>query len=448
MKSLRKRIVALLLVLTIILPLMPVLAEGEVTGPQISSWALEDLTDSQYIGILEITEENLSRDYTKLVEAEELKALNDSFKNKFESNNVKKVENFDPVDVREDLTRGRVLEEIFNVLGQYDPKVTADIDPIKYLSEKKIVRGKGSDLNLEDEVTVEEVLVFYVRAIRDFYKENDLGGKGVFYKIENKGNTVYLFGSIHIGDNKMYPLKFDRLKAFEEADNLFVEINTQDPELVEAMAMIQYRTDGKKLKDELGEEIYAEYQAIANSLGLEEAVYENLEAWAVLNQLSLIPVMIKNPISSMIGIDTFFITKANLQGKSIESLETLETQKATLEKFYGADKEVLLEKIREAIEVIKSEEKLNESLVDLEKLINYWNEGDEKNLALGFDEDENARILTKDRDPEMVKQIIGLLESEKGETSFVVVGAGHYAPKGSVVDILKNAGYKVDNITN
>ena len=48
----------------------------------------------------------------------------------------------------------------------------------------------------------------------------------------------------------------------------------------------------------------------------------------------------------------------------------------------------------------------------------------------------------------MARQIIELLESDEKSTSFVLVGAGHYAPEGSVVDIIKKAGYTVESFNN
>lgn len=447
MKNLKKKLVALLLVMAIILPVIPVLAESvPMEGPKISPWAMGDITDSQFIGIMEISQETLAKDYTKPATQDELKKLKEQFEIKLSSTGMESKNEFKEEKVDEKLTRGKVLLDIYNILGKYDKNISGETEPIKYLAENKILRGKGTDYNLDDEVTLEEAFVFYVRAIKKFYADNDLGGKGVFYKIENKGNTVYLFGSIHLGDYKMYPINASRMNTFEEADELFVELNTQDSKMIQEVQGMQFRTDGKKLKDELGEELYKEYQEIATSLGMEESMYENLDGWAVLNQLLMIPTLTQNPISPIIGIDNYLITLANLSGKSIISLETVETQKETLKKFYGDNEDALLENIKEAIEIIKSEEKMAESLKGVDNLINIWNEGNEKALGTMFEEDESAKILTSARDPEMAKKIIDLLESKDKKTSFVLVGAGHYAPNGSVVDIIEKAGYIVENL--
>ncbi|HBS46997.1 MAG TPA: polysaccharide biosynthesis protein GumN, partial [Paenibacillus sp.] len=33
------------------------------------------------------------------------------------------------------------------------------------------------------------------------------GSTGFLWKVENNGNTVYLLGSIHVANDKMYPLR-------------------------------------------------------------------------------------------------------------------------------------------------------------------------------------------------------------------------------------------------
>jgi uncharacterized protein YbaP (TraB family) len=446
MKNFRRRLVALLLGLIIVFPAVPVFAQENDLG--ISDWAIEDISDSQYIGILEISEETLSMNYLKDIDEEILKEFIENFDKKLESTGVKRENNFENVPVEKDLTRERVLLEIYNVLGKYDSNITAETNPIEFFSENGILKGKGSDNKLEDIATIEEALIFFVRSTKYFYEINDLGGRGVFYKVENDGNTVYLFGSIHLGDNMMYPIEANRLKAFEESDKLFVELDVQDQGILAQLQKYQTRSDGKKLKDELGEELYAKYQAIAESLGLKESDYENLEGWAVLNQLTMIPTLSENPYGSILGVDNFFISKSKLQGKPVISLETVEIQMDTLMEFYGNNKDVLLSNIEEAIEVIHSEEKIAQSKKEIDNLKMNWNSGEADKIGELFEEDESSKILTSKRDPEMARQIIELLESDEKSTSFVLVGAGHYAPEGSVVDIIKKAGYTVESFNN
>ncbi len=41
-------------------------------------------------------------------------------------------------------------------------------------------------------------------------------------------NSVYLLGSVHLGDSRIYPMNDDMLEAFDRADVLSVEVNLLD----------------------------------------------------------------------------------------------------------------------------------------------------------------------------------------------------------------------------
>lgn len=447
MRNFKKRLLAFLLILAMILPVTPVFAEETLPqGPNMSPWAVEYIVDGQMTGILGMEQSGIIKDYTKEATSEEIEKFNQNFANKMATNGLETVDLFDKVEVNKDGTRESIVLSIYNIMGLYDDAITSGTEPIDYLIENKIILGNGNDYNLENKATTEEAITFYVRAIKHLYSIKDLGGKGVFYKVENKGNTVYLFGSIHLGDFHMYPLDSKRVNAFNESQELHVELNIQDPEILGKFQSSQTRKDGKKLKDELGEDLYNKLKKVFQDMGVDEEHYENLEGWAVLTQLSILPSLAKYPYSTMLGIDNYFITKANLKGIPVKSMESVEVQVKTLKEYYGASDEVLKEAIAEYLEIFDSEEKFNAVISETEELLKKWNDGDEKGIGKMFEMEESSKILTAGRDPEMAEKIAEILESEDGKTAFVLVGAGHYAPEGSVVDILEKNGYKVENL--
>ena len=59
-----------------------------------------------------------------------------------------------------------------------------------------------------------------------------MGAKGVFYKAEANGNTVYMLGSIHVGDSTMYPIDSDIIDAYNSSSELFVEADITNAEKV------------------------------------------------------------------------------------------------------------------------------------------------------------------------------------------------------------------------
>ncbi len=444
MKRFGKMGLTLALALMMIFTSIPALG-AEVVDTNISPWALLTVNDGQMMGLVTMSAESLDKDYTKEITAEEIKDLNEGIIAKLETQNLKKNEAFKGVEVEFDSTREAILLNLFNILGKFDKTVTEETDLIEYMVKNNILKGKGNDYGLKDIATLEEGIVFYTRAITDVYDDHDLGGKGVFYKVEHKGNTVYLFGSVHIGDISMYPIEAERMNAFNKSDELYVEINLLDPELIAETQKYQIKTDGTTLKDEVGEETYVRIKKLMDTIGLPEEMYANMEGWALFNTLSMLPIQMTDPYTTAFGVDVYFLTNAMLEEKPIKSIETVELQMNTLKDYFTENKSGLLENIKEILTAFEKEE-LDEIVKEYRDLMVAWRDGDINKFITMYDENEESKILLENRDPEMAKTIKGLLEADGEKTYFVLVGAGHYAPENSVLKYLKDYGFTVQDL--
>lgn len=449
MKRMKKNFLALALALIMVFTALPVYATTAETpqGPVISKWALKTVNEGQLMGLVAFGAETMAKDYTKEITSEELKTLNENLSAKLETQNLKKNDSFKAVEVKDDSTRESVLLNLFNILGKYDLEVKADTNPIEYLVKNNILKGKGNDYGLQDKATFEEAVVLYSRAVTDFYDDYDLGGKGAFYKIENKGNTVYLFGSIHIGETSMYPLEAERMKAFNESDELHVELNLLDAETIAEVQKLQIRTDGKTLKDDLGEELYNRVKAIMDKVGVPEEMYSNLEPWTLINTLSILPLQLENPYGTYMGVDIYLLTNATLDGTSIYPFETPDLQMNILKEYYSSHDGDLVEEIEKLMDALEDEE-YKEITEGFNKMMVSWRDGNIEEFSKIFEADESSKILLETRDPKMAEKIKEMLESEGEKTYFVLVGAGHYAPEGSVINYLEDYGFTVQDLNS
>ncbi len=52
--------------------------------------------------------------------------------------------------------------------------------------------------------------------------------KNFLWEVKSDSSTVYLLGSIHIGKKEMYPLNLIIENAFDECNNLVVEVDIKD----------------------------------------------------------------------------------------------------------------------------------------------------------------------------------------------------------------------------
>ena len=64
-------------------------------------------------------------------------------------------------------------------------------------------------------------------------------GKPDLWKVEKGGKSSYLFGSIHLGSEDMYPLSKKVKDAYNQAENLVVEIDLKPGDEQKLLPIIQ-----------------------------------------------------------------------------------------------------------------------------------------------------------------------------------------------------------------
>jgi uncharacterized protein YbaP (TraB family) len=137
------------------------------------------------------------------------------------------------------------------------------------------------------------------------------------------------------------------------------------------------------------------------------------------------------------GVDQHIWTWAKENGKERIALETIEEQ---LNVFAGLTRE------QEIDYLVVSIDQIDEAPEDLDKMIVAWRKGDLKTLDKVLNEGMkdvpvlNQRLLA-DRHAKWLPQIEKMLAD--GRTHVVVVGTAHLVGKGSVVDLLRAKGVKV-----
>lgn len=328
------------------------------------------------------------------------------------------------------------------------------VEAVRALQEAYTEKAKGigvqAQLDIPESIIHRDAYKLAHDGITALFAEQEAGGKGAFYKVENKGNTVWLFGSIHIGDESMYPIEARRMNAFHEADELHVELDLQDRELMAELQSFQLRKDGKTLQEDLGDERFNRFIQVMADHGMpvDPVMLKPLKSWTVLHTLSLLPVLADDPYSAIRGVDQYFLTLAHAEGKPVHSLETVETQLGLMENLYGDNEARLFEQIDEALDIMSSEEEVQKQIEEIRTLRAAWAEGDPDKIeavALAGNPKETA-VLTEERDPQMTEKIIEILESNEKKSYFVVVGAAHYVPENSIIGLLKEAGYTVEDL--
>ena len=288
------------------------------------------------------------------------------------------------------------------------------------------------------------VLLFSTRA----YAEND---RAFFWRVDSprseQGHSrVYLLGSIHYADDSFYPLRKEIMDAFQQADNLVVELDVTAIDTAEysrAVAQQGRYSHGDTLASHLSEETLADLKQVLSSFGVPYASVETSKPGMLVLTLTALQTM-KLGLKADAGIDYYFLNRAGVDKdragrKHIIELETLAQQ---LDVFLSMpDGELLL---KESLDSMKDAEHY------MQVLVAAWKAGDEKAMQKLLFEDAVRDYpafsaiydrLFYQRNRRMVKKIAQLLHT--GEVSFVVVGAGHLIGEQGIVSRLKAKGYRV-----
>ncbi|MDR9748576.1 TraB/GumN family protein [Paenibacillus taichungensis] len=275
-------------------------------------------------------------------------------------------------------------------------------------------------------------------------KQQSEGSKGFLWKVENKGNTVYLLGTMHTVDNTIYPLRPEIEDAFNAADYLGVEIDFTKivpDELAKLLTDVGNYQDGTTLKDHISAETYNKVKAFLKENGLPENSFDNIKAWNVQLQIGNI-LAAKQDLSEGMGVDMYFMGKSINAKKPIIGLESFESQYQVFNNFSDALQEKLILQMLDPNSLPSSTTEM--SMDDILKL---WKDGDEKALVQFVDtlrwNDEYFKGMQTDRNEEMAEKVKGYLNSDKKETYMIALGASHFAGDSGVVTMLEKQGFKV-----
>ena len=264
--------------------------------------------------------------------------------------------------------------------------------------------------------------------------------RGTLWAVEGRQNTVYLLGSVHVlrpGD-AVLPAAAER--AFEDAEQLVMEIDLDDPgsdplSMAAQMQSAAMLPAGQTLKGVLGGD-YPSINRRAQESGLDLAMLDAFAPWFV--AVALLDLeLARRGFSPEFGIEQTLAARAIEEHKPIEGLETAAQQFQILASM------PLPQQKRFLVMTLDESAQLD---TELEELLRAWRSGDTDALArlmTGEYEDfpDLYRRLTVDRNRAWVGRLAALLNDR--DDYLVVVGALHLVGPESVVDLLRQRGYQV-----
>ena len=264
------------------------------------------------------------------------------------------------------------------------------------------------------------------------------------YRVWDGGmSQIYLLGTIHVGNEDMYPLGDAVEQAYHESDILAVEADLYAIG-GNMLSSLKYTFGlmyplGDSARNHLSPETYA--------LGVEKL---GVSAFA-LGQMkpALWYSLAENYIDAAAGldgvhgVDYWLLKRAHEDGKTIQELEGLEEQMAML---LALPEEVLDQEIKALLSAPE------ESAAAIKALFEAWRIGDEdalcavlaiqgeEGLEEAYEDFSNALISTRNEEFEK----LALQYLQNGDKALIAIGAGHILGPDGLAQRLARAGYFVE----
>lgn len=259
--------------------------------------------------------------------------------------------------------------------------------------------------------------------------------KSLLYEISGNGlsQPSYLYGTIHVICKDDFVMTEATKKKFSETQQVYLEIDMDDPKMMPDMMKSMYMTDGSTIKTLLSEPDYQKVsQFFKDTLKMNIGTMDKMKPF-VLSSMS-ITKLLSCPVQSY---EETFMKMAKTENKEILGLETIQDQFGAIDKM-GMKKQA-------DIMLVKLVENWNDGKQEIKQLItDYKNQDVEALLAdmeksKSMDADfENDLLVTRNQN-----WIPKIQQITKEKPTFFAVGAGHLGGKKGVIALLRDAGFTV-----
>lgn len=258
----------------------------------------------------------------------------------------------------------------------------------------------------------------------------------LLWKVSGNGleKESYLFGTIHIICKSDFVMDDRITEAFENTEELILELDMSDPQLQLKMQQVSMNPGMKNIQGEMDESL---------ATLLDKFLLKNYGAG--LGQLGVLKpfvlssmVMLKAlPCAEVESYETFYTSKASKSSMQVVGLETVEFQVGIFDRI---PQDLQLQELGKMLaeDYSQSEFQTMISAYLAEDIMAL----DEVMTSSGMMADYRS-ILLDERNKTWVPKIE---EAMKAKSVFVAVGAGHLGGELGVIQLLKDAGYTVEPI--
>lgn len=349
---------------------------------------------------------------------------------------------------------------LFTLFGQHAP-VAANSEPLNFTNADLLPEDpKGTAPENDSVVEVEEPTTPEAPEKKLPLPNVTVLEAGVtapyLWKVTSPAYTAtnYLFGTIHIPDDRVTVLPDHVQKAYDNAAAVYTEIpmDIMSPanmlSQVGMLGRVMLPLD-KKFTDYIDKNTENRVDAILQDHGYSLTLFNQMKVWVVAAQLGQLDLLEQISSGKQV-LDQKLYMDAQAAGKDVGGLETAESQ---LNVFDTLTMDEQIKFLKETIDQI--EEAKAKGLKPSEAVVDAYISGDTANIVgqltetmdldTAFGQKMYARLLV-DRDKAMSQTIAMIMATDPAKSNFFAIGALHLPREEGVIGLLRGMGFTVERV--
>ncbi|MFN8398092.1 MAG: TraB/GumN family protein [Bacteroidia bacterium] len=258
--------------------------------------------------------------------------------------------------------------------------------------------------------------------------------KSLLWEISGNGlaKPSYLYGTMHVGDKRAHDFSDSTMIAFKSTRAYAGELNMAEVDQAALLNMMKLPA-GQKLHTLFTDE---EWESLVNYC--QSKMHVNPNDFDDFNIFFIYSLIAQGQFKNQMGqaVDMYFYNEAKKSQKKLLGLEKPEEQIAAINSMKTDDQKKMV------LDAVNG--KNGNSGKELKKMLKYYGKGDLEGL-LSFSKDaefssEFETNLVTHRNHNMAERMEPIM---KEQSTFVAVGALHLPGEEGVINLLRQAGYKV-----
>lgn len=268
-----------------------------------------------------------------------------------------------------------------------------------------------------------------------------VSAKSAVWKAEKNGQVLYLGGTVHMLTEKDFPLPEEFLTAYTASDTVVFEIDIDElnsPALQQKLTQIQRLPSGT-IADRVNKETLEQLRQFFTERGLNFNHFSHSRPGFIAMTMNMLEL--REAGFNQQGVDQYFYTKAQQDGKTRQFLETAEQQLELIALLGTGYEDDFFHYTFEDLETLKQQ---------ITPMVNAWRTGDLAQMeSLSLAEmksefpDVYQQLLVK-RNHAWLEQLLKMAKTPEKE--FVLGGVLHFPGEDGVINLLKQQGFTITTL--